>query len=62
MKLECSWCHKDLGTREPLENHATTHGICPPCLGTRIYPLLRQVRTLPPKAIGRVVRPPELGG
>jgi len=46
MKLECSWCHRDLGSREPIDNDATTHGICSPCLQTRIYPLIRQARLL----------------
>ena len=56
MKLECSWCHRDLGEREPVANNATTHGICPNCLQTRIYPLLRQVRPSGARPFGRSPR------
>jgi ATP-dependent Clp protease ATP-binding subunit ClpA len=31
MQSICSWCKKDLGPREPLDNPAITHGICPDC-------------------------------
>ncbi len=57
MKIECSWCHKDLGSREPVANEATTHGICPTCLQTRIYPFLRQIRPAPPRTLARTSRP-----
>jgi hypothetical protein len=60
MKLECSWCHKDLGSREPAANDATTHGICPACLQTRIYPFLRQIRSAAPRQLARLPRPGEI--
>ena len=44
MKLQCSWCHKDLGYREPMNNRKTTHGICAKCLESRVYTFVRQVR------------------
>lgn len=31
MKILCAWCGKDLGTKEPLEDTRTSHGICPEC-------------------------------
>ncbi len=31
MKLICSWCGKDIGEKEPLDNPAITHGICGKC-------------------------------
>lgn len=50
MKLECSWCQKDLGTREPVSNLETTHGMCPSCLRLKIYPFVKQVRVSQRKA------------
>jgi hypothetical protein len=34
MKIVCAWCEREglrafLGEREPLDDHTTTHGICP---------------------------------
>lgn len=31
MKIECAWCNKDLGEKEPLENKDKTHTICEEC-------------------------------
>jgi hypothetical protein len=31
MKVECAWCKKDLGSKEPLEDRSVSHGICPEC-------------------------------
>lgn len=30
--IKCSWCGKDMGTKEPLDDRSITHGICPECL------------------------------
>jgi phage FluMu protein Com len=32
MIRQCAWCNKVLGEVEPLDNKATTHGICPECV------------------------------
>jgi len=58
MKLECSWCQKDLGTREPMSNLDTTHGMCPSCLRLRIYPFVRHVRESRSKEQARPDRRP----
>lgn len=31
MKVICSYCEKDLGEKEPLENEGVSHGMCSPC-------------------------------
>ena len=31
MKVVCSWCTKDLGEKEPLNDNSVSHGICKPC-------------------------------
>ena len=31
MKIICSYCRKDLGVKDPLENKDTTDGICDKC-------------------------------
>jgi len=31
MKAICSYCRKDMGEREPVNDLRMTHGICPPC-------------------------------
>lgn len=31
MKIICSWCKNSLGEKEPLDNPAATHTICPEC-------------------------------
>ena len=31
MRVECAWCKKDMGEKEPFENSETTGGICPKC-------------------------------
>lgn len=59
MKLQCSWCRKDLGYREPLSNVETTHGMCPDCLNLRVYPFVRQFRITQPKSLPRAQRRPE---
>lgn len=32
MKIECAWCGKDMGEKEPLVEPGPTHGICDDCL------------------------------
>ena len=32
MKILCSWCGKQLGEKEPLDDQSDTHGKCPECL------------------------------
>jgi DNA-binding CsgD family transcriptional regulator len=34
MNVQCAWCGKDIGRKEPLEDTETTHGICPDCYRT----------------------------
>jgi hypothetical protein len=34
MKVICAWCRADLGEKEPLEGHETSHGICKDCKTT----------------------------
>ena len=31
MKILCAWCYKFMGTKEPLEDTDTTHGMCQDC-------------------------------
>jgi len=31
MVIVCAWCQKYLGSREPLQSHDVTHGICDEC-------------------------------
>lgn len=31
MKIKCSWCKKDMGTKEPFNNDEITHSICSVC-------------------------------
>jgi len=31
MKIQCAWCGKDLGEKEPLDDGRVTHGICQEC-------------------------------
>ena len=31
MKVICSWCKKDMGVKEPLEDDSTSHGMCDDC-------------------------------
>jgi len=31
MQIICSYCRKDLGEKEPLEDHRFSHGMCPEC-------------------------------
>ena len=32
MRVICSWCKKDLGVKEPKEDHSISHGMCDACL------------------------------
>lgn len=32
MKVECAWCKKMLGEKEPLDDLQVTHGICSECM------------------------------
>jgi hypothetical protein len=60
MKLECSWCRKDLGFREPLGKAEITHGMCSSCLRLRVYPFVRHPRLSHPKHAPRPDRRPLL--
>lgn len=31
MRIMCAWCETFLGTKEPLEDHSETHGMCDIC-------------------------------
>ena len=31
MLIQCGWCDKNMGEKEPLENKSITHGICDKC-------------------------------
>lgn len=31
IQMECAWCRKDLGQKEPLDNKGVSHGICEIC-------------------------------
>ncbi len=31
MRLVCSYCQKDMGTKPPLGDGGVSHGMCPPC-------------------------------
>ncbi len=31
MRIQCAWCGKDMGEKEPLDNLETTHGMCAMC-------------------------------
>ncbi|KKM97309.1 hypothetical protein LCGC14_1169310 [marine sediment metagenome] len=31
MRVICSWCGKDMGEKEPLDNEEISHGICEEC-------------------------------
>jgi PAS domain-containing protein len=31
MRLVCSYCQKDMGTKPPLRDGSVSHGMCPPC-------------------------------
>jgi len=32
MRIVCSWCGKELGEKEPLDDQSETHGKCNACL------------------------------
>jgi len=36
MQVVCTWCDKDMGEKEPLENKDTTHGMCQACYDTEM--------------------------
>lgn len=38
----CSYCNKSMGEKEPLENKAVSHGICPECYETEINNLKKE--------------------
>jgi len=31
MRVQCAWCNKDVGEKEPLDDKSTTHSICQEC-------------------------------
>lgn len=31
MRIVCSYCHQELGEKEPLDDHAVSHGMCAEC-------------------------------
>ena len=31
MKIQCAWCKKDLGEKEPLTDNSISHGMCSDC-------------------------------
>jgi len=31
MLIQCAWCNRDLGEKEPLKDKSTTHTICQEC-------------------------------
>ena len=31
MTVICSWCKKDLGEKEPMDDRRISHGMCPDC-------------------------------
>jgi len=37
----CSWCQKDLGVKEPLDDPTITSGICRECLGELVTPEMK---------------------
>ncbi len=60
MKIECSWCRKDLGYREPLKKGEITHGMCSSCLQMRVYPFIKHPRLIQPRPTPPSSRPPRL--
>jgi hypothetical protein len=61
MKIECSWCRKDLGYREPLQKGEITHGMCSRCLQMRVYSFIKHPRLIQPRPARRSNRRPLLG-
>ena len=43
MLVECAWCKKSMGEKEPLDSDAVTHGMCPQCLLASGYVTIRGV-------------------
>ena len=39
MHVKCSWCGKDLGEKEPLEDKSETHTLCDSCLNILLFNL-----------------------
>ena len=31
MKIECAWCQKPMGEKDPLNDERVSHGICKQC-------------------------------
>lgn len=44
MNVACAWCKESMGTKEPVENNETSHGICPECLKKVEHPSLQLYR------------------
>jgi hypothetical protein len=59
MQSRCAWCGRDLGRREPQDDDAITHAICPECMQT----LLQSVDSTPaqPAAVRPETLPAEQG-
>jgi len=36
MIIQCAWCNKYLGEKEPLDDKGVTHGMCPGCFEKEI--------------------------
>jgi hypothetical protein len=45
MNVECAWCGKSLGEKEPLSNKNVTHGICEDCFNLEIPEIYKQLAT-----------------
>lgn len=45
MKIQCSWCKKDMGEKAPLEDLRTSHGQCPECQAE----MMEEIKRLNPK-------------
>jgi hypothetical protein len=49
MKVKCAWCGKDMSEKPPIENTATTHGICTQCQKTEIVERTQKFKNKRPK-------------
>lgn len=43
MFIQCCYCQKDMGEKEPLEDHSTSHGICDDCFKEELEKLDKEV-------------------